>query len=99
MFRQNFSKTYIMVNPNERLDIINKIDSGEIVSETSNGKKQCWWTDKHNPNNEIPKQIYLLGKGSIEELHIAYIRNYGNIEWSDFINYTRELIKQKIMVQ
>jgi hypothetical protein len=98
MFRQNFNKVYIMVNQTERLDIINKIDSGEIVSETCTGKKQCWWIDKHNPNNEIPKKIYLLGKGSIQELHIEYMKKYGHIEWSDFIDHTRELIKQKIMV-
>ena len=98
MFRQNFNKTYIMVNQTERLDIINKIDSGEIVSETFTGKKQCWWIDKHNPNNEIPKNIYLLGKGTIQQLHSEYIEIYDNIEWSDFINYTRELIKQKIMI-
>ena len=62
------------------------------------GKKDNWWIDKHNPNNDIPKNIYLLGKGTIQQLHIEYIKNYGHIEWSDFINYTRELIKQKIMI-
>jgi hypothetical protein len=40
----------------------------------------------------------LLGKGTIQELYDEYITNYGNIERSDFINYTRELIKQKIMI-
>jgi hypothetical protein len=87
-----------MINSNERNEILTKINNGELVSETFTGKKECWWKDKHNPNNKIPKNIYLLGKGTIRELHIEYIKQYGNIEWSDFINYTRELIKQKIMI-
>jgi len=68
------------------------------MSETITGKKDSWWINKHNPNKEIPKNIYLLGKGTIQQLHIEYIKIYGNIEWIDFINYTRELIKQKIMI-
>ena len=87
-----------MINPSERIEIIQKIYNGEMISETFAGKKERWWVNKHNPNNEIPKNIYLLGKGTIQELHIEYIKNYGTIEWSDFINYTRELIKQKIMI-
>jgi hypothetical protein len=98
MFKQDFNKIYDMILPSERNEIIQKINAGEIVSETFTGKKDNWWIDKHNPNNDIPKNIYLLGKGTIQELHIEYIKNYGNIEWSDFINYTRELIKQKIMI-
>jgi len=98
MFRQNFTKIYNMINPIERIEIIQKINNGEMVSETVTGKKENWWIDKHNPNNEIPTNIYLLGKGTIKELHTEYIKKYGNIEWSDFINYTRELIKQKIMI-
>ena len=95
---QDFKKTYYMINPSERIVIIKKINDGEMVSETDTGKKEHWWIDKHNPNNEIPKNIYLLGKGTIQELYVEYITNYGNIERSDFINYTRELIKQKIMI-
>ena len=98
MPRQDFSKTYYMISPCERIEIIKKINNGEMISETITGKKQRWWIDKHNPNNEIPKNIYLLGKGTIQQLHIEYIEIYDNIEWSDFINYTRELIKQKIMI-
>jgi hypothetical protein len=87
-----------MISPSERIEIIKKINNGEMISETITGKKQRWWIDKHNPNNEIPKNIYLLGKGTIQQLHSEYIEIYDNIEWSDFINYTRELIKQKIMI-
>lgn len=98
MFKQNFSKLYNMVYPDERIQIIHKINNGEMIFETFTGKKENWWNNKHNPNNEIPKNIYLLGKGTIKELYIQYIKNYNYIEWNEFINYTRELIKQKIMI-
>ena len=78
MFKQDFNKIYDMILPSERNEIIQKINAGEIVSETFTGKKDNWWIDKHNPNNDIPKNIYLLGKGTIQELHIEYIKNYGN---------------------
>ena len=98
MFRQDFNKEYTMVTTSELLDITKQINSGELVSETIRGQKESWWIQKHNPSNEIPQHIYLLGKGTIQELHIKYMTKYGAIEWSDFIDYTRELIKQRIMV-
>lgn len=97
MFQQDFNKTYYMVNPTIRNNIIQKINNGEMVSETVRGKKENWWLVKHHPNKEIPKNIYLLGQGTIKEIYDSYLINYGNIEWSEFIDYTRELIKQKIM--
>jgi len=87
-----------MINPSERVEIIEKINRGEMVSETVTGKKESWWMDKHNPTHKIPTNIYLIGNGTIRDLHDEYIRTYGGIEWSEFINYTRELIKQKIMI-
>jgi hypothetical protein len=98
MFRQNFQKTFIMVTPNERFNIIEKINNVELVSETIIGNNQDWWLKKHNPDSDIPRNIYLLGNGTIEELHKKYIIKYGSIEWDEFINYTRELIKQNIML-
>jgi hypothetical protein len=98
MFGQDFSKRYEMITASERLAVIQKINKGEMVSETATGKKERWWTEKHHPANDVPANIYLLGKGTVQELHDQYIRNYGGIEWSEFINYTRELIKQQIMV-
>ena len=98
MFRQDFNKEYTMVTTSELLDITKKINSGELVSETIRGQKENWWIHKHNPINEIPQHIYLLGKGTIQALHIQYMTKYGAIEWSEFIDYTRELIKQRIMV-
>jgi hypothetical protein len=98
MFRQDFDKTYSMVSPCERRLIIQKINEGLLESETAVGKKQKWWTRKHHPDSEIPKNIYLLGSGTIGELHIEYIKHYGSIEWSEFIDHTRELLKQNIMI-
>jgi hypothetical protein len=97
MFMQDFQKTYIMVNPNNRNLIIQQIISREIESECISGQQEDWWLKKHNPDNEIPKNIYLLGKGTIKDLYDNYIIKYEFIEWKEFINYTRELIKQHIM--
>ena len=92
-----YERVYHMINPHERIEIVRKINSGEMISEFTDGEENLWM-NKYNPNNRIPTNIYLLGEGTIEELHIKYIENYGNIELSDFIVHTRELIKQKIMV-
>lgn len=92
------NKIYNMVNPIIRNEIIEKINREEVVSETITGKKNRWWLVKHNPNNDIPKNIYLLGGGTISELHKKYIKNHGKITRRVFMNYTRELIQQKIMV-
>ena len=98
MFKQDFQKTYVMIHPSERYAILQRINHKEIVSETVVGKAQEWWLKKHNPDQDIPKQIYLLGQGTIRELYDTYTNHYGAIEWEEFINYTRELIKQNIMV-
>jgi len=98
MFRQDFQKIFTMCYPNERFAIIEKINNSELVSETIIGKNQDWWLKKHNPDNEIPRNIYLSGDGTLEELYKKYIIKYGSIEWDEFINYTRELQKQKIML-
>lgn len=98
MFQHDFQKTYIMTSLVERTNIIEKINNEELVSETITGKKQEWWLKKHNPDNNIPKNIYLLGNGTIKELHYKYTIRYERIEWAEFINFTRELIKQQIML-
>ena len=87
-----------MTNPNKKSKIIQQINNRELVSETVVGKKQEWWLKKHNPDNNIPKNIYSLGDGTIKELYDKYIIRYENIEWTEFINFTRELIKQQIML-
>ena len=87
-----------MINPSERNEIIKRCENGDMISETAKGKYEKWWKNKHDPDGLIPRNIYLLGGGTIKELHSKYITKYGNIEWSNFINYTRELIKQKIMI-
>ena len=87
-----------MISPANRYIITQKCKQQELVSETIPGKKQKWWLNKHNPDNEIPKNIYLLGEGTIEELFNKYRINCRMIERKEFINYTRELIKQNIML-
>ena len=87
-----------MVTRRERFEIIIKTTKGEMVSEVATGKKQKWWEKKHNPAEIIPENIYRLREGTIDELYIKYKQQYGHIEWSDFTDYTRELLKQKIMI-
>ena len=97
-FKHDFNKIYIMTRPDERFIIIQQINNQELKSETKTGIRQKWWLIKHNPDNEIPKNIYLLGDGTIPQLHKKYKECHGYIEWEEFINYTRELIKQNIML-
>ena len=100
-FRQNFNKTYKMVTPEERNIISEKCNKQILKSECKSGLRSKWWYKKHNPNNEIPTFIYLLGNGTIKELYQKYKKtNYKEykIEWKEFINYTREMIKQGIML-
>jgi len=91
------SKDYTVVSEEYRNNIICKIDKGEFVSECATGKKNHWWSKKHHPAETIPQNIYLCGGGKINEMHEKYILHYNFIEKSDFINYVRELIKQKIL--
>ena len=95
--KQNFNKTYVSVTPTERFRVIQQINDKTLVSECFTGKRQKWWTEKHHPDNEIPTNIYLLGSGTLSQLHNAYLQKHGVIEWSEFINYTRELIKQELL--
>jgi hypothetical protein len=99
-FNQEITRRRTMVSPDVRNNIIDRIDSGELESETFTGTKAKWWKNKHHPNKQIPKRIYLLGSGSPKELYTIYINNpdYEYIERREFYNYTRELIKQNIMV-
>jgi hypothetical protein len=97
---QDSTRKYKMVNPEKRMDITRRIDNGEMVSECKTGKR--WWLSKHHPKREIPQNIYLLGNGTLQDLHQKYIAEYTKendppIEYKVFINYTRELIKQGIM--
>jgi hypothetical protein len=98
-FYQHPEQHRSMVNPTIRLSVIELIDAGELYSETSTGQKEKWWTDKHHPNKEIPKNIYFLGDGSPNQLYDKYVTKFGNvIEKSEFLNYTRGLIKQNILL-
>ena len=98
MFRQDFEKIYTMVSEEDRARIVEQINNGQLESECSTGIRQKWWTDKHHPMNEIPDSIYKLGQGTIKELHEMYCQKNTPLLWEEFIDYTRELVKQKIMV-
>jgi hypothetical protein len=98
--KQDPTRVYRMVSPDDRREIIRKIENGSMVSECKTGKR--WWITKHHPKQEIPQNIYLLGNGTLSDLHKRYIvehhkENETPIEHKIFINYTRELIKQGIM--
>ena len=101
-FYQNFINKHSMVGPVVRDEISKKCRLKEMISETTTGKIQNWWANKHQPEEDIPTRIWTIGASrgpsTISELHIAYNNRYENIEFSDFINYTRELTKQKIMI-
>jgi len=63
-----------MISLNERNEIINKIEDGLLSSECKSGA--TWWRNKHHPNKDIPRTIYLLGNGySIVELFEKYNEN------------------------
>ena len=105
MIKWNYeNKFYKMIPPHGRIEIIDKIDNKEIFTEEK--LQRCgnsitvWWVvgGKHHPNKEIPQNIYLLGNGSLKELHNKYKNKYNDISWRNFTDYTRELIKQGIMV-
>jgi hypothetical protein len=98
MFKQNPNQPREMVSPSVRNEVIERINAGELESETVTGRKQNWWKNKHHPQQTIPTKIYLLGNGSPEELYIKYIALYECIDHREFLDYTRELIKQNIMV-
>ena len=93
-----------MVSPKMRNDIINKINSREIYSQTLSGERDNWWLNKHHPEKEIPMKIYLLGEGTKEELFEKYKEKYNDkdMDWAKFHgyirDYIRELIAQQIMV-
>lgn len=98
--KQTPTQAYQMKSPERRREIIRRIDNGDIQSECKTGKK--WWQTKHHPKRQIPQNIYLLGNGTLLELHKKYVAEYTGenekpIEYKAFINYTRELIKQGIM--
>lgn len=95
---QDFDKVYEMVNPNARFIIIEQIKNRKIVPNT----KRDWWKkdEKHDPKGIIPTRIYLLGNGTIQQLYEKWCDEYEDeyISLHDFKDYTRELIKQGIMV-
>ena len=90
---------YNTVTTTERMNVIADINTGNLRSECKSGKINKWWTCKHHPNEEIPKNIYLLGGGmTLKSMHEQYQNEHNtSIEYKEFLDYTRELIKQGIL--
>jgi hypothetical protein len=107
MNRQNFkaNANYVMSSPEERREIINRIDNKSFDTNVSTGITKEWWRIQHHPDKDIPKNIYLMGGGcNLRTLHKRYNDKYvtkqnvtKQINWNTFINFTRELIMQGIM--
>jgi len=98
--KQNFKAIYVMSTPEERVEIINRIKNGSINTNVQTGIKAKWWSNKHHPEEDIPKNIYLIGGGvTLMELHGRYNVKYARtpLDWHAFSGYTRELIMQGIM--
>lgn len=96
-FKKNELSVHRMVSPQERNIIIQNIDSGNYLLINHNTK--VWWENKHHPKQVIPTNLYLLGNGRLCELFEKYNDKHEPISRSDFNDYTRELIKQGIMLQ
>lgn len=92
--KPDYSKSYSMVAPFIRNEIMDKINKKEIES----NKRTVLWKGKHYPDKEIPTKIYLLGNGTIDELYEKYKNKYGYITKHNFYGYTREMVGQQIMI-
>lgn len=89
---------YVAVSPEQRRIIINQIKQGTHPgSGRLRGKEMDYfhWTEKHDPENEIPTVIYLLGNGTFDEHHARY----NQINRRVLSNYRRELIYQGILIK
>ena len=101
--KQNFEAIYVMSSPEERVEIINRINNGSINTNVQTGIKAKWWSKKHHPEKETPTNIYLMGGGvTLMELYGRYNVKYARtpmapMDWHAFSGYTRELIMQGIM--
>ena len=102
--------TYEAVAPHERNTIIVQINSGwRPDSFPQSGIKEKWWdiNKPGHPESKFPTRIYLLGKGTPDDLFEMYQRKYpddpmirsqpsGERHQNVFANYIRELVRQGI---
>ena len=102
-FERNFYANYVMVCPMVRCEIIQEINNGKfepLFPIPPSGHKADWNHKKHHPEKKIPTNIYLLGGGGKhDDLFKQYLEKYGEISKKDFNDYTRELIRQRIMIE
>jgi hypothetical protein len=63
--------------------------------------KKNAWKKKHHPDKAIPRDIYLLGEGTMDNLFEKFKEKYTEYTEtkSEFKNYLRELKQQGILVE
>ena len=107
--------TYEAVTPHERNTIIDQINSGWLPRDNKGNvtpkslETQGWWDmgNPSHPESKFPTRIYLLGKGTPNELFEKYQRKYpddpmirtsisGGVRDNVFANHIRELVRQGI---
>lgn len=115
--RNNMNVIY-MCSPEQRHEAISLINSNirdlKKIFPLAGANAKDWWklnnnhTKGHHPDDTIPREIYSLGSGTIEELEKLYIYRYGHIHHTEyergqltfgqrkFVDYVREMIKQGI---
>jgi hypothetical protein len=97
---------YWAVPPIERQHIMYAIDNNILASTVPKVRKDNHWKTKHHPDQNIPANIYLLGKGTKAELRERYENKFGpileenNVRSStcQFGDYMRELVQQGLLV-
>ena len=101
-WQQKFAVRHEVVSAEEIQRITERIQEGELVP--PNGDRNWWTTGGHAPTDEVPQRIIALGGGYIkrgqDNMKERYVAMYGNTfpRGRRFIDYTRELIKQGILV-
>ncbi len=97
----DYTQHFIMVAPCIRKIIITTIDTtpnNSLELNITNRETTNYWKTKHHPTKDIPTKIYLLGNGTRDELYDKYKIIHGYLDYNEFTNYLRELIKQKIAI-
>lgn len=97
----DYSKNFISVSPNERNILIQNINNTPNYEYVQTSRPTTnFWKTKHNPDEQIPTRIYLLGNGTTDELFQKYNNKYGEntINIKEFKNFIREMIYQKLLI-
>ena len=104
----NKHATYEAVAPHVRQFIIEQINAGWRPDSFPDSGVRWWDIGKpSHPESKFPTRIYLLGKGTPDELFEMYQRKYpdepmirspisGRVRDNIFANHIRELVRQGI---